>query len=81
MSLVPSQNLTRFGLGGLGGLGGGQMPLGPDLTNQLSLDWQSLIQAFMLAKLFAGILLALTWLSLCLQFEKQYFWRRHQGQA
>jgi hypothetical protein len=81
MPLVPLQNLTRFVLGGLGGLGGGQTQLGPDLTSQLLLDWQSLIQAFMLAKLFAGILLALSWLSLCLQFKEHYFCTNHRGLA
>ena len=73
--------MSNFGSGGLGGLGVGRTLLGPDLTNQLLLDQQSLIQAFMLAKLSSGVLLALTWLSLCLQFEKQYFGRNHQGQA
>jgi hypothetical protein len=69
--------MSNFGLGGLRGLGGGWTLLGPNLTSQLLLDWQSLIQAFMLTKLSAGILLALRWLSLCLQFKKQYFWRNH----
>jgi hypothetical protein len=35
----------------------------------------------MLAKLSAKIFLALTCLSLCLQFKKQYFWRNHRGQV
>jgi hypothetical protein len=46
---------SNFGSGGLGGLGGGRTPLGPGLTSQLLLDWQSLIQAFMLATLSARI--------------------------
>jgi len=69
--------MSNFGSGGLRGLGGGWTLLGPNLTSQLLLDWQSLIQAFMLTKLSAEILLALRWLSLCLQFKKQYFWRNH----
>jgi hypothetical protein len=73
--------MSNFGSGGLGGLGVGRTLLGPDLTNQLLLDQQSLIQAFMLDKLSSGILSALTWLSLCLQFEKQYFWKNHRVQA
>ncbi len=61
-----------FDLGGSGGFGGGQTPLDPDLTSQFSVEWQSLIQAFMLDKFSAGLPFALVWLSLCLQFEKQY---------
>ena len=70
-----------IGLGEIisGGLGGGRTPRGPDPTSQFP-DRQSLIQAFMLVKFSTGILLALTWLSLFLQFEKQYFWRNHRGQ-
>jgi hypothetical protein len=69
------------GLGGLGsgGFGGGRMPLGPDLTSQFP-DRHSLVQAFMLVKFSAGILLAFAWLSLFLQSKKQYFWRNQRGQ-
>ncbi len=70
-----------FDLGGLGGFGGVQMPLGPYLTSQFLLEQQSLIHAFMLDKFLAQMSFALTWLSLCLQFEKQYFLRNHLGQA
>jgi hypothetical protein len=66
-------------LGRLRGLGGGQTPQGPGPTSQVP-DQQSLINAFMLIKFSTGISLSLTWLSLFLQFEKQYFWRNHQGQ-
>ncbi len=66
-------------LGRSGGLGGGWTPRGPDPTSQFP-DQQSLIQAFKLVKFSTEILLALTWLSLFLQLEKQYFWRNHRGQ-
>ena len=71
-----------IGLGEIisGGLGGGRAPLGPDPTSQLSPPRHSLIQAFMLVKASAGISFAFTWLSLFLQFEKQYFWRNQRGQ-
>jgi hypothetical protein len=61
-----------FDLGVSGGFVGGWTPLGLNLTSQFSLERQSLIQAFMLAKFLAGMSFALTWLSLHLQFEKQY---------
>ncbi len=67
-------------LGRSGGLGGGWMPQGPDPTSQFPYQ-QSFIYAFMLVKFSGGILLALMWLSLFLQFEKEYFfWRNHRGQ-
>ncbi len=62
----------NFNLGGSSGFGGGWNPLGPNLTSQFSVEWQSLIQAFMLDKCLAGMSFALMWLSLCLQFKKQY---------
>ena len=64
---------------GSGGFGGGWTLLGPNLTSQFP-DRHSLIQAFMLVKFSAGILLAFTWLSLFLQSKKQYFWRNQRGQ-
>ena len=79
--VVVDADLIGLVLGGArsGGLGGGRTPLGPDLVSQFP-PRQSLIHAFIVVRFLAGISSALTWLSLFLQLEKQYFWRNQRGQ-